>query len=132
MARLNEVEHLPEAPQIKGYLESASGRKALIKRRASTRITVRWKALLVRDDAKPSRECTFRDISETGATIALQDPGDLPDVFTIDITARGGPKRICRLVWKSGTEIGVAFQAEIMLKPGMSQGEAVNAFGIGQ
>jgi len=130
MTRLNGIEHLSEAGPIKGFLELATGPKALIKRRVSTRITVRWKALLVCDDAKPSRECTFCDISETGATIALQDTDDLPEVFAIEVTGRGGLKRICRLVWKSGTEIGVAFQAVIVLQPGMSPGAAVNAFGF--
>jgi hypothetical protein len=97
---------------------------------------VHWRALLVRNDAKPSRGCTLLDISETGARIALQNTSDLPELFTIEFTASGKPKRICRLVWKSDTDIGVAFESEMptlkdrMLQPGISRDEAVNAFGF--
>jgi hypothetical protein len=97
---------------------------------------VNWRALLVRADEKPSRECKLLDISETGARIALQDTSDLPELFTIEFTASGTPKRRCRLVWKSDTDIGVAFEPEMptpenrMLQPGMSREKAVNVFGF--
>jgi hypothetical protein len=106
----------------------------LNEKRASARRMVNWRALLVRADGKPSRECKLLDISETGARIALQDTSNLPELFTIEFTASGTPKRICRLVWTSETDIGVAFESKTpaprMLQPGISREEAVNAFGF--
>jgi PilZ domain len=53
--------------------------------------------------------CTLSDISEIGARVLLEDDqGDLPIIFRL-ILAPGGPRRECRVIWRDGITVGVAF-----------------------
>ena len=53
--------------------------------------------------------CAIADISESGARLALEHDGELPDTFVLLLTASGGPRRHCRVVWRDGLTVGVKF-----------------------
>jgi PilZ domain len=55
------------------------------------------------------RLCTINDLSETGAGISLQSEEELPVQFDLFFAPRRGVGRRCRVVWKSGHEVGCKF-----------------------
>jgi PilZ domain len=55
------------------------------------------------------RGCRISDISEGGARLILDKDGDLPDRFVLLLTANGGARRRCRVVWRRELDVGVAF-----------------------
>ena len=55
------------------------------------------------------RACQISDISEGGARLILDADGDLLDRFVLLLTANGGAQRRCRVVWRRGLDVGVAF-----------------------
>ncbi|MBN9008232.1 MAG: PilZ domain-containing protein [Rhizobiales bacterium] len=59
--------------------------------------------------ARDARSCIIRDLSETGAAIEIENPKDVPDEFTLDIT-EDNLKLPCRVVWRAQFRIGVAFE----------------------
>jgi PilZ domain-containing protein len=55
------------------------------------------------DKTTPPIACSISDISESGARLAL------PETFMLLLTANGGARRHCRVVWREGLMIGVEF-----------------------
>lgn len=55
------------------------------------------------------RECAVWDESETGARLIVDTPEAIPDIFHIYMTLDFSSRRRCRVVWRSGTQIGVEF-----------------------
>ncbi|MDO9412293.1 MAG: PilZ domain-containing protein [Pseudolabrys sp.] len=54
------------------------------------------------------RTCMVTDISDGGAR--LYSETDMPETFTLSITGDGADiRRECRVVWRLGGEVGVAF-----------------------
>ncbi len=89
---------------------------SFIERRKSERLAVRTSAkILLRDVAAPL-DCVVTNISDGGARIHLRS-ADLPDVFSMQF-ADGGKPRDCRVVWRQGGEIGVAFIDKAQVKFG--------------
>jgi hypothetical protein len=54
--------------------------------------------------------CEISDASETGARLVLKGNVQLPERFVLLLTPMGQSRRICRLVWRNGNMLGVAFQ----------------------
>jgi PilZ domain len=52
--------------------------------------------------------CWLADLSQTGARLALRQAGTVPDEFMLGLSDQ--MKRWCRVVWRSGEEIGVHFE----------------------
>lgn len=52
--------------------------------------------------------CTVRNIGETGAALAVESAPGSPDAFTLIIPSDGF-SRACRVIWRSGSRIGVRF-----------------------
>ena len=52
-------------------------------------------------------DCAIRDISESGARLAVESPVGIPDRF--DLVQHGCEPRFCRVVWRKATQIGVEF-----------------------
>jgi hypothetical protein len=67
-----------------------------------------YTAKIVVDGAEP-RPCTISDISHTGARLLLESEESLPDRFILLLTRNGGARRQCRVVWRTGLNIGVEF-----------------------
>lgn len=57
----------------------------------------------------PLIACSISDISETGARIALESAGTLPDTFMLLLTPNGGTRRHCHVIWREGLFVGVQF-----------------------
>jgi hypothetical protein len=81
----------------------------LSNRRKSVRRAIGYGATIVAADASWIRKCRVIDISESGAKLALEEPGELPKDFVLMLSERGGPRRRCHVVWATGDQLGVAF-----------------------
>ena len=57
-------------------------------------------------------DCAILDISAGGARILVPDGVEIPATFDLAIDP-DGDSHACRLRWKSGSRIGVAFQSPI-------------------
>ncbi|WP_439572660.1 PilZ domain-containing protein [Phreatobacter sp.] len=53
--------------------------------------------------------CMMNDISKGGARVTLREDGEVPDRFVLRLDNAGRATRQCRLVWRRGNELGVAF-----------------------
>jgi hypothetical protein len=56
----------------------------------------------------PAIDCIIRNMSETGAQLAVESPVGIPDEFTLLIRPER-KKRNCRVVWRKADRIGVRF-----------------------
>jgi hypothetical protein len=55
--------------------------------------------------------CEVQNISEGGARLKVLFDGEFPAEFFPLLTASGSTRRCCRLAWREGSVIGVAFIA---------------------
>ena len=62
------------------------------------------------DDGEVAQGCVVADLSDTGARLEIDDPGTLPDMFTLTLAGPGHQRRQCRVVWRRDQEIGVTFE----------------------
>jgi hypothetical protein len=53
-------------------------------------------------------DCIIRNMSKTGALLAVESPVGIPDDFTLLIKPER-KKRSCRVVWRAADRIGVRF-----------------------
>ena len=68
-----------------------------------------YSARIVTEGNEPARKCTVSDISQGGARLALDNDDELPDRFVLLFTRNGGTRRRCRVIWRTGTTVGVEF-----------------------
>jgi hypothetical protein len=71
-------------------------------------------ALAVGQDGKPIAPCVMKDISNGGARLAFADHAEIPDWFVLWLSKGGKPRRNCRVQWRRGVEIGVAFVGPLL------------------
>jgi hypothetical protein len=55
-----------------------------------------------------TRQCSVIDLSESGAKIRVDDPAFVRPEFHLKFS-RVDPGRRCRIVWRKGSLIGIAF-----------------------
>jgi hypothetical protein len=79
---------------------------SVLDRRKSERLAVRTAAEIMIPRLAPL-DCIATNVSDGGAKIHIRS-ADLPDVFVLHFTETGR-KRHCRVVWRQGGEVGVAF-----------------------
>jgi hypothetical protein len=60
-------------------------------------------------NGKSMLTCTISDISHSGARIVLDSEEELPDRFTLLLSRNGGTRRHCKVIWRTGTTVGVEF-----------------------
>ncbi len=77
-------------------------------RRKHQRFPINRIARIQAEHGSLSRECTITDISEGGARLFVAD-ADLPDQFSLVISADKPIREECRIVWRLGGELGVTF-----------------------
>ena len=58
---------------------------------------------------KKLQGCFVADVSDSGARLGVENGEVVPDQFVLLLSARGKPKRNCRVIWRNGSEIGVEF-----------------------
>ena len=63
----------------------------------------------------PATNCWLADISQTGARLAVASSANLPDEFTLALSAE--MRRRCRVVWRTGQALGVQFVTETAPAP---------------
>ena len=77
------------------------------KRKTPRREIVRTVQAVTLNDSRPPVACTLLDISQSGARLSADDQGTLPNEFLLVI--RDDLKKMCRVMRRSKTEIGVRF-----------------------
>jgi hypothetical protein len=83
-------------------------------RRPKPRSRVLLSGLIVYGDGAYSFDCSFRNLSETGARVMVGKNHQFPSEFFL-INVRDRVAYDCRIVWNKGGEVGVAFKATIAL-----------------
>jgi diguanylate cyclase (GGDEF)-like protein len=77
-------------------------------------LSVRGRTLLagkiVSDFGQSSIDCVVRRISDHGATLTVESPLGIPKHFHL-LIPNEGPPRSAKLVWQSGNEVGLEFEA---------------------
>ncbi len=81
-----------------------------IEKRKNTRRAMRYGAWIGIGAESPLSGCMVSDISETGARLVLENPKELPEMFNLLLSGRGGIYRRCRVVWRRDNQVGVHFQ----------------------
>jgi len=76
---------------------------------------------LVLREGKLKLRCVVLEISNFGARLAVEDPTELPELFTLAFTERGVPRRHCRIDWRNDTQVGVTFDSQ-KAKPELTPG----------
>jgi hypothetical protein len=62
-------------------------------------------------DGDTPHGCVIADISDSGARLEIDDPSRLPESFTLLLDGPDQQRRACRVVWRTASEVGVAFEA---------------------
>jgi PilZ domain len=75
-------------------------------RRASQRRRTLKTAHIILSERAPKIECAVRNMSNGGAKLVVSTTYGIPDAFQVRM---GGILRACHTVWKTETEIGIAF-----------------------
>jgi methyl-accepting chemotaxis protein len=68
-----------------------------------------YNARILTDKEGTMLPCSISDVSETGARITLESDSELPEQFMLLLTPTGKARRRCRVVWRTGTTVGVEF-----------------------
>jgi hypothetical protein len=88
----------------------------LDERRQHRRYAINRIAKFQTDAGALPRDCMITDISTQGARL-FADAVEVPDQFHLLISGERGSRRECRVVWRLGGEIGVAFVGPERQKP---------------
>jgi hypothetical protein len=84
--------------------------RAFRERRHSSREPVRYKALIDTGEGTLPLHCTVLNVSEDGARVLLTSYWiPLPEEFSLVFTRYGMIRRRCRMVWRSGADVGVTY-----------------------
>jgi hypothetical protein len=67
------------------------------------------KAWIRFDDGFSVRACWLIDLSGTGFRIVVDAPRDVTDHFSLMLSRDAAPGRLCRVKWRSNSEIGAEF-----------------------
>lgn len=77
--------------------------------RKRRRHTLRYAAWVAIGDSSPAKGCVVADVSETGARLELQVPGDVPKEFWLLLSRNGRVRRRCEVVWQTGDQVGARY-----------------------
>ena len=83
-------------------------------RRPKPRSRVLLSGIIVHGDGAYSFDCSFRNLSETGARVSMGRNLQFPSEFFL-INIRDRVAYDCKVVWNKGNEIGVTFKAKVAL-----------------
>ena len=74
---------------------------------------ISFHAAWVDDGSGSPRKCTIWDISEGGAKVHMATPDRIGDKFVLWFEANGVMRRKCKVVWRDGDDLGVAFEISL-------------------
>jgi PilZ domain-containing protein len=78
-------------------------------RKREARKSLRLPAWLTLDGGFAVRHCLVQNISSAGARIALEDAATLPATVRLAFSRDARTGRVCRVVWRRGSSVGVKF-----------------------
>jgi PilZ domain len=84
-----------------------------IELRRSVRENVQFPAWIDIGDGSRPRRCEVLDVSEGGARIMVPSQDQLPKEFWLVLSNERTRRRHCRMVWRSDTQVGVAYLGDI-------------------
>lgn len=68
------------------------------------------RAYVYLDKGIPLVDCDVINISDGGARLVTRSRQMLPAHFVLFLTLDGSERRTCRVIWRDGVEVGVAFE----------------------
>ena len=77
--------------------------------RKSPRFKIDTPGMIYNLEGAPLFACTVRDISASGAGLALSEDAPLPESFFLAFTRNGALRRLCAPVWQLSVVAGVRF-----------------------
>jgi len=78
-------------------------------RKREVRKSLRQPAWITLDGGFAARHCLVQNISSTGAKITLDEAASLPATIRLAFSRDARTGRVCRVVWRRGTSVGVKF-----------------------
>jgi PilZ domain len=88
-------------------------KRTFVEQRQSIREHVQFPAWIDIGDGSRLRRCEVLDVSEGGAKIMVPSQDELPKEFWLVLTNDRTRRRHCRMVWRSDTQVGVAYLGDI-------------------
>jgi len=88
---------------------NSSNRKQSEKRRHPRRQINYAGAKIIIDKKGTALNCRLFDVSQGGARIVLENVQGVPDRFLLLLAPTGATPRVCRVIWRNGPILGVAF-----------------------
>lgn len=82
-------------------------KQTFIEQRRSIREHVHFPAWIDIGNGSQPRDCIVLDVSEGGFGIMISSPAELPPEFWLILTEQGTIRCRCRIVWRTGEQIGV-------------------------
>jgi PilZ domain-containing protein len=79
-------------------------------RRKSLRRHFGYPGQLQFEEGVPPRACSIIDMSESGAQLDVHGDSNVPGEFSLLIGGNSHVRRQCRVVWRSGSRVGVEFR----------------------
>src|SRR5437667_11406326 len=80
-------------------------------RRKNTRVEWNTPARIRLHNSRGGLPCVVHNLSNTGARITMPDTAKVADQFTLELSPDGKRVRVCRVVWRMHSELGVEFIA---------------------
>jgi c-di-GMP-binding flagellar brake protein YcgR len=80
--------------------------------RRAKRHSVQYTGMIYSTNGKPIVRCQLRDISATGAQLALEREIDLPPKFVLALSRDGQVRRQCTIAWQLSIVVGVKFASQ--------------------
>ena len=77
--------------------------------RKKLRKQVRQQAFVKAPDSFAMRKCSIEDQSISGICVRIDTPSFLPERFYLLTAGSSGPRRACRVKWRSAREVGAEF-----------------------
>jgi hypothetical protein len=77
--------------------------------RKAARTVARRIGWFTRAKGEQIRECVVWDESDTGMRLMVNAPDEIPETFYVYPTLDSASRRHCRVIWRTGRQIGVEF-----------------------
>ena len=81
-------------------------------KRKKNRKPIRHRVWLHVKKGQRPQSATMSDISDTGARLDIVEPAGVPERFLLLLSKNGQARRVCRVVWRTGTQLGVQFERD--------------------
>ena len=79
-------------------------------RRVFQRTAVLRNAKIILGHRMPMVSCTLKDLTSHGACLSVASSYGLPETFELTFE-HGRSRRVCRVIWRTHTKLGVSFDA---------------------